>query len=209
MSDTTKDILKKAQFNSDGLIPAVVQDVRTREVLTVAYMNPESLRLTLEKGETYFYSRSRKALWHKGETSGNFQKVRGMKLDCDNDTVLVEVEPLGPACHTNEYSCFGVEPGFGGTIQRLYDLIAMRKETRPEGSYTTKLFDQGLDKIVKKLGEEAVETVIAAKNDSSERIVEETSDLLYHLLVTLVEKGVTLEEIQVELAKRHKSGKKN
>lgn len=209
MSDTTKDILKKAQFNSDGLIPAVVQDVRTREVLTVAYMNQESLRLTLEKGETYFYSRSRKALWHKGETSGNFQKVRGVKLDCDNDTVLVEVEPLGPACHTNAYSCFGVEPGFGGTIQRLYDLIAKRRETRPEGSYTTKLFDQGIDKIVKKLGEEAVETVIAAKNDSSERIVEETSDLLYHLLVTLVEKGVTLEEIQAELAKRHKSGKKN
>jgi phosphoribosyl-ATP pyrophosphohydrolase/phosphoribosyl-AMP cyclohydrolase len=209
MSDSMKEILKKAKFNSDGLIPAVVQDVRTREVLTVAYMNHESLRLTLEKGETHFWSRSRKSLWHKGETSGNFQKVRRVKLDCDNDTVLVEVEPLGPACHTGAYSCFGVEAGFGGTIQKLYDLIAARKETRPEGSYTTKLFDQGIDKIVKKLGEEAVETVIAAKNDSSERIVEETADLLYHLLVTLVEKGVTLEEIQVELAKRHKSGKKN
>jgi phosphoribosyl-ATP pyrophosphohydrolase/phosphoribosyl-AMP cyclohydrolase len=209
MSDSTKEILKKAKFNSDGLIPAVVQDVRTREVLTVAYMNQESLRLTLEKGETYFWSRSRKTLWHKGETSGNFQKVRHVKLDCDHDTVLVDVEPLGPACHTGAYSCFGVEAGFGGTIQQLYDIIATRKEKRPEGSYTTKLFDQGLDKIVKKLGEEAVETVIAAKNDSSERIVEETADLLYHLLVTLVEKGVTLEEIQVELAKRHKSGKKN
>jgi phosphoribosyl-ATP pyrophosphohydrolase/phosphoribosyl-AMP cyclohydrolase len=205
----TKDILKDARFNADGLIPAVVQDVRTREVLTVAYMNPESLRLTLEKGETWFYSRSRKALWHKGETSGNFQKVRGIKLDCDNDTVLLEVEPLGPACHTGDYSCFGVEAGFGGTIQQLYDLIGRRKEERPEGSYTTKLFAQGIDKIVKKLGEEAVETVIAAKNDSSERIVEETADLLYHLLVTLVEKGVTLEEIQAELARRHKAGKKN
>jgi phosphoribosyl-ATP pyrophosphohydrolase/phosphoribosyl-AMP cyclohydrolase len=209
MSDEIKDILKKAKFNNDGLIPAVIQDVRTREVLTVAYMNRESLGLTVEKGETYFYSRSRKALWHKGETSGNFQKVRGMKLDCDNDTVLVEVEPVGPACHTGSYSCFGVEAGFGGTVQQLYGLIATRKETRPEGSYTTKLFDQGIDKIVKKLGEEAVETVIAAKNDSSERLVEETADLLYHLLVTLVEKGVTLEEIQLELAKRHKSGKKN
>jgi len=208
MRDTT-DILKKAQFNSDGLIPAVVQDVSTREVLMVAYMNQEALSLTLEKGETHFYSRSRKALWHKGATSGNFQKVRGMELDCDNDTVLVQVEPLGPACHTGAYSCFGVEPGFGGTIQQLYKLIERRKATRPEGSYTTRLFDQGIDKIVKKLGEEAVETVIAAKNDSSERIVEETSDLLYHLLVTLVEKGVTLEEIQAELAKRHKSGKKN
>jgi phosphoribosyl-ATP pyrophosphohydrolase/phosphoribosyl-AMP cyclohydrolase len=172
-------------------------------------MNPESLRLTLEKGETWFYSRSRKALWHKGETSGNFQKVRGMKLDCDNDAVLVEVEPLGPACHTGDYSCFGVEAGFGGGIQQLYDLIARRKEQRPEGSYTTKLFDRGIDRIVKKLGEEAVETVIAAKNNSSERIVEETADLLYHLLVTLVEKGVTLEEIQAELARRHKAGKKN
>jgi phosphoribosyl-ATP pyrophosphohydrolase/phosphoribosyl-AMP cyclohydrolase len=204
-----KDILKEARFNADGLIPAIVQDVRTREVLTVAYMNNEALRLTLEKGETWFYSRSRKALWHKGETSGNFQKVRGIKLDCDNDAVLLEVEPMGPACHTGDYSCFGVEAGFGGTIQQLYDVIARRKEERPEGSYTTKLFSQGIDKIVKKLGEEAVETVIAAKNDSSERLVEETADLVYHLLVTLVEKGVTLEDIQVELTRRHKAGKKN
>jgi phosphoribosyl-ATP pyrophosphohydrolase/phosphoribosyl-AMP cyclohydrolase len=203
------DILTNARFNSDGLIPAIVQDARTREVLTVAYMNQEALRLTVEKGETWFYSRSRKALWHKGETSGNFQKVRGLKLDCDNDALLVEVDPQGPACHTGDYSCFRVEAGFGGGIQQLYALIAHRKETRPEGSYTTKLFDQGIDKIVKKLGEEAVETVIAAKNDSSERIVEETSDLLYHLLVTLVEKGVTLEEIQAELTKRHNAGKKN
>ena len=119
MSDTMKAILKKAKFDSNGLIPAVIQDVRTREVLTVAYMNEESLRLTLEKGETVFYSRSRKQLWHKGETSGNFQKVRRMELDCDNDTVLVEVDPLGPACHTGAYSCFGVEAGFGGTIQQV------------------------------------------------------------------------------------------
>src|SRR5688572_10022700 len=209
MNDTGKDIVARAQFNADGLIPAVVQDARTREVLTVAYMNEEALRLTLEKGETWFYSRSRKALWHKGETSGNFQKVRAMKLDCDNDAVLLEVDPMGPACHTGDYSCFGVEAGFGGTIQQLYDLIGRRKVERPEGSYTTKLFAQGIDKIVKKLGEEAVETVIAAKNDSSERIVEETADLLYHLMVTLVEKGVTLEEIQTELSRRHKTGKKN
>ena len=209
MTDKEKDILAKAQFNSDGLIPAVVQDARTREVLTVAYMNEESLRLTLEKGETYFYSRSRKTLWHKGETSGNFQRVQRVALDCDSDTVLVEVEPAGPACHTGRYSCFGVQPQFGGTFQQLYDVITKRKETRPEGSYTTKLFDQGIDKIVKKLGEEAVETVIAAKNESSERIVEETSDLLYHLIVTLVEKGVTLDEIQAELQRRQKIGKKN
>jgi phosphoribosyl-ATP pyrophosphohydrolase/phosphoribosyl-AMP cyclohydrolase len=209
MTDRTKDILKNAKFNSDGLIPAVVQDVRTREVLMVAWMNSESLRLTLEKGETVFWSRSRKEIWHKGATSGNFQKVRRISLDCDNDTLLIEATTMGPACHTGDYSCFGVEPAFGGTIQELYALIEKRKETRPEGSYTTKLFDQGIDKIVKKLGEEAVETVIAAKNDSSERIVEETADLLYHLMVTLVEKGVTLEEIRQELTKRHKAGKKN
>src|SRR6185503_2155259 len=208
MSDGKKDILKNARFNNDGLIPAIVQDVHTREVLMVAYMNQESLRLTIEQGETVFYSRSRKELWHKGATSGNIQKIRRILLDCDNDTLLVEVEPMGPACHTGSYSCFGVEAGFGGTIQQLYDLIATRKETRPEGSYTTKLFDQGIDKIVKKLGEEAVETVIAAKNDSSERIVEETTDLLYHLLVTLVEKGVTLEEVREELQKRQKTGKR-
>ena len=209
MSDATTELLAKAKFNTDGLIPAVVQDARTREVLTVAYMNEEALRLTMEKGQTYFYSRSRKSLWHKGETSGNFQNVRHIALDCDSDTVLVEVEPVGPACHTGSYSCFEVEPGFGAELRQLYDLIAARKETRPEGSYTTRLFNEGIDKIVKKLGEEAVETVIAAKNDSSQRIVEETADLLYHLMVTLVEKGVTLEEIQEELKKRQKSGKRN
>jgi phosphoribosyl-ATP pyrophosphohydrolase/phosphoribosyl-AMP cyclohydrolase len=197
-------ILSKARFNAEGLIPAVVQDAQTREVLTVAYMNEEALRLTLERGETHFWSRSRQQLWHKGETSGNFQKVRAVRLDCDSDAVLVEVEPLGPACHTGAYSCFEVEPRFEATLQQLYDLIEKRKEMRPEGSYTTKLFDAGIDKIVKKLGEEAVETIIAAKNDSTERIVEETSDLLYHLIVTLVEKGVTLEEIRQELVKRRK-----
>jgi phosphoribosyl-AMP cyclohydrolase / phosphoribosyl-ATP pyrophosphohydrolase len=209
MSDTAKDLLSRVQFNSDGLIPAVVQDVRTREVLTLAYMNEEALRLTLEKGETYFWSRSRKALWHKGETSGNYQKVRHVALDCDSDTVLVEVEPVGPACHTGSYSCFGVEPGFGGGLAQLYDLIETRKETRPEGSYTTRLFEEGLDKIVKKLGEEAVETVIAAKNDSTPRVVEETADLLYHLLVTLVAKGVSLEEVGEELRQRQKTGKRS
>jgi phosphoribosyl-AMP cyclohydrolase / phosphoribosyl-ATP pyrophosphohydrolase len=209
MSDAPQDILTKAKFNNDGLIPAVVQDAGTREVLTVAYMNQEALRLTLEKGETYFYSRSRKALWHKGDTSGNFQKVQRVSLDCDSDTVLIEVVPMGPACHTGSYSCFGVEPGFSGSIEQLYEVVAERKETRPEGSYTSRLFNEGIDKIVKKLGEEAVETIIAAKNESSQRIVEETADLLYHLVVTLVEKGVTLEEIQVELQKRKKSGKRN
>src|SRR5436305_810915 len=193
MSMTKNNIIKNAKFDSHGLIAAIVQDAASREVLTVAYMNEEALRLTLEKGETYLWSRSRKELWHKGETSGNIQKVRAVSLDCDCDTVLVEVEPRGPACHTGAYSCFGKEAGFGGTMQKLYGLIEDRKNKRPPNSYTTHLFEEGIDEIVKKLGEEAVETVIAAKNDSSVRIVEETSDLLYHLIVTLVAKGVTLE----------------
>ena len=201
---TNPDILASAKFNNEGLIPAIVQDAGTREVLTVAYMNSEALRLTLERGETYFWSRSRQTLWHKGDTSGNFQKVRHVSLDCDNDAVLVEVDPQGPACHTGAYSCFGATVRFGGGVHQLYELISKRKEHRPEGSYTTRLFESGIDKIVQKVGEEAVETVIAAKNDSSMRIVEETSDLLYHLLVMLVEKGVTLEEIHEELHKRRK-----
>lgn len=203
------EILKNARFGPDGLIPAIVQDARTREVLTVAYMNEEALRLTLERRETHFYSRSRRELWHKGETSGNFQKVLQVRLDCDNDAVLVEVEPLGPACHTGSYSCFGVQPDLDGLLKQLYGLIEERKEKRPEGSYTTYLFNSGLDKILKKIGEEATETIVAAKNTESQRLVEETSDLLYHLLVLLVERGISLEDIQQELKARHaaKSGR--
>ena len=198
------EILEKAKFGADGLIPTVVQDARTREVLTVAYMNKEALQLTLERRETYFWSRSRQQLWHKGETSGNSQKVTKVSLDCDNDAVLVEVEPLGPACHTGAYSCFGVEPRVEGMLQELYSVIEERKEKRPEGSYTTYLFNSGLDKILKKVGEEATETIVAAKNQDSQRFVSETSDLLYHLLVLLVERGVTLDEVALELKGRRK-----
>src|SRR5438876_9328662 len=144
------DILEQAKFGADGLIPAVVQDARTREVLTVAYMNKEALQLTIERGETYFWSRSRQQLWHKGETSGNSQKVTKISLDCDDEAVLVEVAPLGPACHTGAYSCFGVEPGIDGVLRDLYSVVEERKAKRPEGSYTTYLFDSGLDKILKK-----------------------------------------------------------
>jgi len=203
------DILRSARFDVDGLIPAIVQDAATREVLTVAYMNEEALRKTLESGETHFWSRSRQELWHKGETSGNTQKVRNVRLDCDRDAVLVEVEPRGPACHTGSYSCFESTAGFGGVVQQLYQLIEQRKQQRPEGSYTVRLFSEGIDKIVKKFGEEAVETVIAAKNSSPQRIVEETADLLYHLMVMLVEKGVTLDEIREELEKRKGGGKRD
>ena len=198
------DILENAKFGAGGIIPAVVQDAHTREVLMVAYMNREALQLTLERRETYFWSRSRQKLWHKGETSGNLQKVTKVSLDCDNDAVLVEVEPLGPACHTGSYSCFGVEPELEGVLQELYSVIEQRKEIRPDGSYTAYLFNKGLDKILKKVGEEATETIVAAKNSDSERLVSETSDLLYHLLVLLVERGVTLDEITRELKERRK-----
>lgn len=195
-------ILEKAKFGADGLIPAIVQDAHTREVLTVAYMNKEALQLTLERAETYFWSRSRRQLWHKGETSGNSQKVIKVRLDCDDDAVLVEVEPAGPACHTGSYSCFGVEPELEGVLHELYSVIEERKEQRPEGSYTTYLFNSGLDKILKKVGEESTETIVAAKNSDSKRFVSEIGDLLYHLLVLLVERGVTLDEITRELKER-------
>lgn len=201
------DILQNARFGADGLIPAVVQDARTREVLTVAYMNKEALQLTVEKRETYFWSRSRQQLWHKGETSGNSQKVTQVSLDCDNDAVLVEVEPLGPACHTGSYSCFGSEPEIEGVLQELYAVIEERKEQRPEGSYTTYLFNSGLDKILKKVGEESTETIVAAKNTDAGRLVSETGDLIYHLLVLLVERGVTLDEISRELKGRRSATK--
>src|SRR5262245_34191268 len=200
------DILTKAKFSPDGLIPAIVQDANSREVLTVAFMNKEALRLTLERRETYFWSRSRQQLWHKGETSGNLQKVIKISLDCDADAVLVEVEPRGPACHTGSYSCFGVESGIAGVLQELYSVIETRKETRPEGSYTTYLFNSGLDKILKKIGEEATETIVAAKNDDG-RLPAETADLLYHLLVLLVERGVTLDEVSRELKHRRTASK--
>src|SRR5205814_312194 len=193
------DILDKAKFGGDGLIPAVIQDAHTREVLTVAYMNKEALQLTLDRRETYLWSRSRQQLWHKGETSGNSQKVTKVSLDCDNDAVLVEVEPLGPACHTGSYSCFGVEPTLEGVLQELYSVIENRKEQRPEGSYTTYLFNSGLDKILKKVGEESTEMIVAAKNSDAGRLVSETGDLIYHLLVLLVERGITLDEISREL----------
>ena len=197
-------ILENAKFGADGLIPAIVQDARTREVLTVAYMNKEALQLTLEQRETYFWSRSRQQLWHKGETSGNSQKVIKVSLDCDQDAVLVEVEPRGPACHTGAYSCFCAEPEIEGVLQELYALIEERKEQRPEGSYTAYLFNSGLDKILKKVGEEATETIVAAKNTDG-GLISETADLIYHLLVLLVERGVTLDEISRELKSRRNS----
>jgi len=215
-----KIAIEDVNFNAAGLIPVVVQDARTRQVLTLAYMNAESLAKTLESNETWFWSRSRSRLWHKGETSGNTQRVVDVRLDCDLDALTVLVVPSGPACHTGAESCFHneiqstrpadtdsmVDPGaLGEVLQNLYALIESRKRERPEGSYTTYLFDQGLDKILKKVGEESAETIIAAKNDDRDALVKESSDLLYHLVVLLVERGLSLGEVRDELVSRGKN----
>ena len=201
--------LDDVKFDERGLIPAIVQNAATREVLTLAYMNRESLARTIETQETWFWSRSRGELWHKGETSGNTQTVVSLTLDCDGDAIVVLVDAAGPACHTGTTSCFqtGVNAtGIGSVLDQLYQLIESRERERPANSYTTYLFDEGLDKILKKLGEESAETIIAAKNEDRGRVVSEASDLIYHLLVLLVARGVSLEEISRELGQRRKAG---
>jgi phosphoribosyl-ATP pyrophosphohydrolase/phosphoribosyl-AMP cyclohydrolase len=202
------------RFDERGLVPAVIQDARTREVLTLAYMNAESLRRTLEEGETWFWSRSRSELWHKGATSGNTQRVVGVRLDCDSDALVVLVEPRGPACHTGATSCFGSDgaeaagrptrqdSGLGDVLEELYGVIEGRRREMPAGSYTTYLFEKGLYKILKKVGEESAETIIAAKDEDAAALASETADLVYHLLVLLVERGLTLEDLAGELARR-------
>src|SRR5689334_12283516 len=199
--------IKSLKFDERGLIPAIVQDARTREVLTLAYMNEESLARTIASGETWFWSRSRNELWHKGETSGNTQTVVGMHSDCDNDAIVVLVNPAGPACHTGARSCFDAAPDedLGLILDQLYALIESRERERPEGSYTTYLFNSGLDKILKKVGEESAETIIAAKNEERARVSAEVADLVYHLLVLLVARGVSLDQIREELANRRGS----
>jgi len=207
--------LDEIRFDEHGLVAAVVQDVQTHDVLTVAYMNEESLRRTIETGETWFWSRSRAQLWHKGETSGNTQRVVSVTVDCDGDALRILVLPNGPACHKGEQSCFhdvihenptAIEQRRGGSIgdvlDELYSVIESRKRELPESSYTAYLFEQGLDKILKKLGEESSETIIAAKNEDRDALIREVSDLLYHLIVLLVERGVTLSEVRDELARR-------
>jgi phosphoribosyl-ATP pyrophosphohydrolase/phosphoribosyl-AMP cyclohydrolase len=198
---------KSVRFDEHGLVPAIVQDVRTREVLTLAYMNRESLARTIETGETWFWSRSRNELWHKGETSGNTQQVVSLASDCDHDAIVVLVDPAGPACHTGARSCFDLEPNEhadGGLLHELYEVIQSRRRDRSAGSYTAYLFDKGLDKILKKVGEESAETIIAAKNDDPKQLVAETADLLYHLLVLLVARDVNLDDVRDELARRRK-----
>lgn len=198
------------RFDEKGLIPAVVQDVNTGKVLMLAYMNEESIKLTLETKKTWFYSRSRKKLWNKGETSGNFQAVKKISYDCDGDAVLLEVEPLGPSCHTGEMSCFFNnvfnEEGDNSSniLERLYARISDRRENPAEGSYTNYLFDKGIDKILKKVGEETSEVIIASKNNSKDEMTYEISDLVYHLLVLMVDRGLSINDIKKELNKRYK-----
>ncbi|EIT87018.1 bifunctional phosphoribosyl-AMP cyclohydrolase/phosphoribosyl-ATP pyrophosphatase protein [Fictibacillus macauensis ZFHKF-1] len=207
--------LDKVVFDKQGLLPVIVQHVETKEVLTLAYMNEEALQETMKRGETVFYSRSRQTLWHKGETSGNRQRVIDMKLDCDQDALLVIVEPAGPACHTGTDSCFSRTTSYGDYVplrmenrqtilEQLQAVIAQREQEQPAGAYTTYLFQEGLDKILKKVGEEAAEVIIAAKNRSAEELTWETADLLYHVLVLLQEQKVPLQEVLHVLTKRHR-----
>jgi phosphoribosyl-ATP pyrophosphohydrolase/phosphoribosyl-AMP cyclohydrolase len=241
-------LIHNLKFNDDGLIPAIVQDDQTDEVLMLAYMNAESLGRSLQTGETWFWSRSRRELWHKGETSGNTQQVVDIRLDCDGDALIVRVNPRGPACHTGARTCFfrGAQDAeaetpaemeaaasaetsttitappsaqieraetqfsvvnvaamdLGILLQDLFKLIQERKDQRPENSYTSYLFDHGLDKILKKVGEEAAETIIAAKNEGNKELTAEISDLLYHLLVLMAEREVSLRDILTELSNR-------
>lgn len=195
------------KFDEKGLLPAIVQHAETKEVLTLAYMNRESLEKTLETGETWFFSRSRNELWHKGATSGNTQKVVEIREDCDQDALVLLVLPVGPACHNGTESCFigdGKSGGDLGILAKLENLIAEREAERPEGAYTTYLFEKGIDKILKKVGEEAAEVIIAAKNRDTEELKWETADLLYHLLVLLREQNLSLNEVLAVLEERHK-----
>jgi phosphoribosyl-ATP pyrophosphohydrolase/phosphoribosyl-AMP cyclohydrolase len=208
MSEISEIHWDEIRFDERGLVPAIVQNAATREVLTLAYMNRESLQRTIETKQTWFWSRSRNELWHKGATSGNTQEVVSLALDCDQDAIIVLVNPAGPACHTGAISCFdvGKRPNdLGPLLDQLYELIQSRERERPPGSYTTYLFEEGLDKILKKLGEESAETIIAAKNDDDGRLTAEVSDLVYHLLVLLVARGVSLAQVAEELGERRKA----
>ncbi|MBR5460619.1 MAG: bifunctional phosphoribosyl-AMP cyclohydrolase/phosphoribosyl-ATP diphosphatase HisIE [Clostridia bacterium] len=205
--------IKALKFDSNGLIPAIVQDAETKEVLTLAYMNEESLKVTMEKKLTCFWSRSRNELWLKGETSGNYQHVVSVTADCDNDALVVLVRPDGPACHTGTVSCFentvfenDDEHPF--SLEALMDLISRRKTEKKEGSYTTYLFEKGIDKILKKVGEESTEVIIAGKADDKRETIYEIADLTYHIMVLMIEMGISLEDIRAELASRHVIDKK-
>ncbi|MBQ8394334.1 MAG: bifunctional phosphoribosyl-AMP cyclohydrolase/phosphoribosyl-ATP diphosphatase HisIE [Clostridia bacterium] len=200
--------VKELKFNEQGLIPAIVVDAVSKEVLTLAYMNEESLAITMQERKTCFYSRSRQELWRKGETSGNYQHVVSITADCDKDALVVKVEKDGPACHTGAESCFFQplyidEERHEFSLRGLYELLLQRNEERPQGSYTTYLFEKGLDKILKKVGEECTEVIIAGKANDKKETIYEIADLAYHVMVLMVEMGITVEDVQKELASRH------
>ena len=205
--------VKNLKFDQNGLIPAVVVDSITKKVLTVAYMNEESLKISMEKGLTCFWSRSRQELWLKGETSGNYQHIVSITADCDGDALVVVVDKDGPACHKGEDSCFH-NPVWESderqefSLQALMDMLVGRKESPKEGSYTTYLFQKGLDKILKKVGEECTEVIIGAKSDDKAETVYEIADLCYHVMVLMIQMGISLEDIHKELASRHVIDKK-
>ena len=200
--------IAELRFDERGLIPAIVVDAKTKKVLTLAYMNEESLKITMEKGLTCFWSRSRRELWLKGETSGNYQHVVSITADCDYDALMVLVEPDGPACHLGTESCF-TNPVWESdelhefSLEILSELIEGRKKEKKEGSYTTYLFEKGLDKILKKVGEESTEVIIAGKAQDRKDTIYEIADLVYHLLVLMIEAGISLGDIHDELASRH------
>ena len=200
--------IDELKFDEKGLIPAIVVDAVTKQVLTLAYMNRESLQITLEKGLTCFFSRSRQKLWLKGETSGNYQHVVSITADCDRDALTVVVEPDGPACHLGTKSCFTApvyqsEELCDFSLESLMSLIEGRKTEKKEGSYTTYLFEKGIDKILKKVGEENTEVIIAAKADDKKETIYEIADLTYHVMVLMIQMGISLEDIHRELASRH------
>ena len=200
--------IDELKFDKDGLIPAIVVDSITKKVLTLAYMNRESLEITMEKGLTCFYSRSRQELWLKGETSGNYQHIVSITADCDGDALEVIVEPDGPACHKGTFSCFN-DKVFEGEAVEDFSLLSLmktiegRKIDKKEGSYTTYLFEKGIDKILKKVGEECTEVIIAGKADDKAETIYEISDLVYHVMVLMIEMGISLDDIHKELASRH------
>ena len=200
--------IDELKFDANGLIPAIVVDSITKKVLTVAYMNRESLEISMEKGLTCFWSRSRQELWLKGETSGNYQHIVSITADCDKDALVVVVEKDGPACHLGTDSCFA-NPVWQSdekqefSLNGLYDMLVGRKNDKPEGSYTTYLFEKGIDKILKKVGEESTEVIIAAKADDRNETVYELADLAYHAMVLMVQMGITVEDVHKELASRH------
>ncbi len=200
--------IDELKFDQRGLIPAIVVDATSKKVLTLAYMNRESLEISMKEGKTCFWSRSRQKLWRKGETSGNFQHIVSITADCDKDALTVLVNKDGPACHTGTDSCFNdsvfvSDENTAFSVEGLYQLLVGRKEEKKEGSYTTYLFEKGIDKILKKVGEECTEVIIAGKADDKKETVYEIADLMYHVMVLMVEMGISVDDIMVELASRH------